>query len=137
MSEEPAALTAQVNRHVALELLLEGGETESLQVDIVPDAAADFANGFLGESTPLAQAVIGRAAGEQVDYRAGDVVGVRILAVAEGLRGQPQDQTERRQETVRKAVRLSDRTNAIIFASTVNNKWGDYDPGGLKDEDWE
>jgi hypothetical protein len=51
------------------------------------------------------------------------------------MAGKPVDLTARRQETHRKAVRHSDQTNLIIFASSVNNKWGDYDPGVIQDDE--
>lgn len=130
-------LAVQVNRHVELELVLETGEREALSLDVVADAAADFEAGFLGESAALAQAILGHQAGETLPYRAGDIAAVRIVSVAPELSRPADDKTEQRAETVRKAVRQSDRTNAIIFASTVDNKWGDYDPGALKEEDWE
>lgn len=37
-------------------------------LDIVPDAAANFEQGLLGESTWLAQALIGQRTGGVVDY---------------------------------------------------------------------
>lgn len=130
-------LTVQFGRHVELEITYDGGETERLSLDVVPDAAADFAGGMLGESTPLAKAILGAAAGDVIAYHAGDALEVRILAVQAELSGQPVDLTARREETERKARRQSDQTNLIIFASAVNNKWGDYDPGAIPDEDAE
>ena len=120
--------------HVELEIAYEGAEVEQLSLDIVPDEAADFMRGLLGESTPLARAIAGKAAGDVLPYREGDALEVHILSVASQLSGQPVDLTERRRETERKAVRHSDQTNLIIFASSVDNKWGDYDPGVLQDE---
>ena len=128
-------LTAQTGRHVEVEIAYEGGEVERLSLDIVPDEAADFERGMLGESTPLAKAISGRAAGSVIPYHSGDALEVRVLSVSAELAGKPVDLTERRQETHRKAVRHSDQTNLIIFASSVNNKWGDYDPGIIQDEE--
>ena len=128
-------LTARGGRHVELEIRYEDGEVETLSLDIVADAAADFTRGMLGESTPLAKAIAGQGAGSSLAYRAGDALEVRILAVTAQLSNQPVDLTGRRQETERKARRHSDQTNLIIFASSVNNKWGDYDPGAIQDEE--
>ena len=47
-------LTATCGTHVAIELLDASGGRERLEFDIVPDAVADLAKGFLGEGTPLA-----------------------------------------------------------------------------------
>ena len=118
-----------------LGLITEGGEVEQLEFDLVPDRSADFARGFLGESTPLAQAILGQPVGSTVLYQNADIRAVRILAVTPG-KAVPEDAEARRQETLRKAVRQSDATNAILFASSFSGKWGDYDPTGLgEDED--
>ncbi len=133
--QDTPSLAAETGRHVEVEMVYEGGEVEQLSLDIVPDAAADFARGMLGESTPLARAIHGHAAGSVIPYHEGDALQVRVLAVSGGLLNQPVDLTKRRQETERKAIRRSDQTNLIIFASSVNNKWGDYDPGAIQEDD--
>ncbi len=122
-------------RHVELELTYQTSETERLSLDVVADKSADFERGFLGESTPLAKAIMGRQAGEVVPYRAGDIVQVRILSVSGELSAQPEDLRSKREETVRKAIRHADHTSAVIYASSMNSKWGDYDPDGLKEEE--
>ncbi len=132
---ESDTLPAGPGRHVEVEIQYDHGEVEQLSLDIVPDEAADFARGMLGESTPLAQAIAGKMAGSRVPYPVGDAREVRVLAVRAELEGRPVDLTQRRADTEREAVRKSDQTNLIIFASSVNNKWGDYDPGALLDED--
>ncbi len=128
-------LKVWAGRHVELELKYQTSETERLSLDVVADKSADFERGFLGESTPLAKAIMGRQAGEVVPYRAGDILQVRILSVSAELSAQPEDLSEKREETVRKAIRQSDHTSAVIYASSMNSKWGDYDPDGLKDEE--
>lgn len=128
-------LEAYPGRHVVLELRYGSGETEKLELDIVKDESADFDRGFLGESTPLAQAILGRHAGETVSYQAGDRVHVHIVAVSAELAGTPEDLSARREETLRKAVRQSEDTNAILFASSFSGKWGDYDPNAVAKND--
>ncbi len=127
------SLLAAVGTHLVLELITEGGETEQLEFDLVTDRAADFARGFLGESTPLAQTILGQPIGRALLYRNADIRAVRILTITPS-QAIPEDAEARRQETLRKAVRQSDTTNAILFASSFSGKWGDYDPTGL-DED--
>ena len=126
-------LLAAVGTHVTLELITEGGESEQLEFDLVTDRSADFARGFLGESTPLAQAILGQPAGRPLLYQNADIRAVRILAISPS-QAVAEDAEARRQETLRKAVRQSESTNAILFASSFSGKWGDYDPTGL-DED--
>jgi hypothetical protein len=132
---EEMYIPAGVGRHVELELTYETGEVEKLGLDIVPDSAADFENGFLGETTSLAQAVNGHAAGEALTYGVGDIVSVHILSVAAQHSGQPKNMDAKRQETIQSAVRQVQNTNAIIFASSFNGKWGDYDPSGLQQDE--
>ncbi len=126
-------LLAVIGTHVTLELITEEGETEQLEFDLVTDRSADFARGFLGESTPLAQAILGQPVGRSLLYQNADIRAVRILEISPS-QAAPEDAEARRQETLRKAVRQSDATNAILFASSFSGKWGDYDPTGL-DED--
>jgi hypothetical protein len=134
-SKSSRPLYAVVGTHVTLELTTVEGETEQLEFDLVADRAADFARGFLGESTPLAQAILGQPAGRPLLYQNADIRAVRILAITPS-QAVPEDAEARRQETLRKAVHQSEATNAILFASSFSGKWGDYDPTGL-DEDQE
>ena len=130
-------LKVWAGRHVELELKYQDGAVEKVSLDVVADTAADFEKGFLGESTPLAKAIMGHQAGETIPYRAGDIAQVRILSVSAELSAPPQDLSERREEATRKAVHDANQTSAIIFASSMNSKWGDYDPDGLKEDDKE
>jgi hypothetical protein len=120
--------------HVELELIDSSGEREGLSFDIVPDKLADFKNGFLGEKTPLAQAINGHFAGERVPYRVDEIVEIHILDVQHSRASPDKGIEARRQAALRKAVKQSDLTNAVLFASSFNGKWGDYDPTGLTEE---
>lgn len=134
MENNALNLKAWTGRHVELELTYETGEVERLSLDIVPDTAADFERGFLGENTPLGKAIYGHTAGSTVTYQAGDRVSVRILAVSASLREQEGDRAAEREEKLRKAKADSDRTSILIYASSMNNKWGDLDPDSLKED---
>ena len=135
-SEHPSSLTAGPGMHVAIAFITGAGE-EQLEFDIVPDENADFARGYLGQGTPLAQSIMGKPAGAVVPYEVEDVDEVKVLSVAPSQVAPPKDVKARRQETLRKAVEESDRTNAVIFASSFSGKWGDYDPTGFLTEDEE
>ncbi len=115
--------------HAEVELVDGSGASEYLAFDLVPDERADFANGFLGVGTPLAQAILGKVAGESVAYRLGDVVGVRIVKVADAVRVQEEDVAAKRQAVLQQAVAESERISDMVFALAVGSKWGDYDPG--------
>lgn len=122
--------------HVIVDLILPG-ETERQEFDLVPDESADFTRGFLGIGTPLAKAIIGAVEGQWVPYHTGDIQQIRVLQVTPAKSAPPEDIQTRRQEVIRKAVDQSDRTNAIIFASSFSGKWGDYDPSSFVDDDGE
>jgi hypothetical protein len=115
--------------HVEVELVDESGASEHLAFDIVSDAQADFAHGFLGVGTPLAQAILGQAAGCVVPYRIGDVVKVLILSVTLDVRTPSADVEARRQAVIQQALAQSERISDMTFALAVGSKWGDYDPG--------
>jgi hypothetical protein len=131
MSESELALPGY---KIEIELIDVGGEREPLKVQIVPDAYADLARGYLGEGTPLCQAIYGQPVGSEIDYAMGDIRRVRIAAVTPTDEGPDRGVALRREATLRKAVDQSDLTNAILFASSFNGKWGDYDPAGLMEE---
>src|SRR5512146_1433216 len=95
---DSSGLKVWAGRHVELELKYENSELERLSLDVVADDAADFERGVLGESTPLAKAIIGKTAGSVLPYRSGDIVQVCILSVSNELSGQPTDLSARREE---------------------------------------
>jgi adenine-specific DNA glycosylase len=119
--------------HVEVELMDESGASEHLAFDIVPDAQADFAHGFLGVGTPLAQAILGQATGSTVPYRVGDVVKVQILSVTLDVSTPSADVEARRRAVIQQALVQSERISDMAFALAVGSKWGDYDPGEPKE----
>ena len=119
-------------KHVELELQLQSGESERMAFDIVPDAQADYPHGFLGEGTPLAKAILGKAEGSSVPYGVADIAIIRILSVSPSVSRPPADAAEKREAILRKAVEDAERMNAITFASSFSGKWGDYDPDGIE-----
>ncbi len=116
---------------VEVELVSQAGEVDRLAFTIVADEQADFAAGFLGAGTPLAKAILGHTVGVEVPYPVADMRSVRILAAAEDGRTPAEDVAARREAVVREAVNQSNLINALMVATSVNNKWGDYDVDGL------
>jgi hypothetical protein len=57
-----------------------------------------------------------------------------VVTVSERTQGE--NVAARRKAVLRQAVDHSDYINAMIFASSVNNKWGDYDVEGLDPDQW-
>lgn len=131
---EETGLKIWPGRHVEVEVHYSDGEVERLSLEVVADSAADFERGFLGESTPLAKAILGQVAGTTVSYSAGKV---HILSVSPSQKTAPTDASQKREESIRKAVSDSERTNQILFASSFSGKWGDYDPDTIQTDDAE
>ena len=127
-----------VGSHVEIELINRAGVGERLVFDLVPDSSADFAKGYLGESTALAQVILGEREGNVIPYLKDDILAVRILAVTPSMNQPPEDAAAKRQASMRKTISEVERTNAIVFASSFSGKWGDYDPESIpKDEETE
>jgi hypothetical protein len=116
---------------VEISLLDRDGKREQLSFTIVSDESADFANGFLGESTPLAQIIMGEKSGIVIPYLKDDIFAIEILRVTPSTIKPPDDIAEKRQAIMEKTLREVEHTNAVVFASSFSGKWGDYDPESL------
>jgi Transcription elongation factor, GreA/GreB, C-term. len=139
-SMESKANAPQIALHcrVLVELVDSTGGVERREFTIVPGKLADFKSGLLDENTPLGHALMGHGSGETIPYQAGDLVEVRILAVAAGKGSLSSDAAEERRADVQKAVAQSEITNQMIFSTASGSKWGDYDVDMdklLKDDD--
>ncbi len=128
----PAIPRVKIGTHVEVELLSEGGDVERLAFDVVPDAQADFASGFLGAGTPLAQAILGQPAGATVPYAVADEVEVHILSVGPSQRAPAPEVAAAREAAAQEAVSKANMEEMVRLALTVDVKWGDYDPEALE-----
>ncbi len=135
-SMENQSLTVDLGMLLEIELLDRSDQPERLQVTIVPDQAADYRSGLLGESTLLAKTLLGQPAGVRLAYKAGDLVAVRILTITPAPGPLSDEQSaSRRQEEVARIQREVAQRNAANFAASFSGKWGDYDPDGV--DHWE
>jgi hypothetical protein len=130
-SAPPPEPLVQLGSHVLVELLDAAGETQQLEFDLVPDQAADFSRGYLGLSTPLAQAILDQPAGATLSYQQADILQVHILSITPSTSLPLNDLARQRESAARKALQQIQRTDAMIFASSFSGKWGDYDPEGI------
>jgi ribosomal protein S1 len=128
--DPPPGLVA-VGSRVEVELISRDGDTERLAFDVVPEQAANFDEGFLSVTAPLARAIVGRSPGAEVAYRMGDIVTVRILSVERSRRRAEEDAAATREATTREAVERAKADETIQLALTFSSKWGDYDPSHL------
>ncbi len=137
MSEIARDLKVEPGMLVEVELVSALGEVERLEFTLVEDEQADFQAGFLGSGTPLAKTILGHYPDSTLDYKTGDLQYVRILSVALSDKIQTENVISRRESLMRKALNHSDYVNALIFATSVNSKWGDYDIDSLDPEQWD
>ena len=128
---EPKKTQIKVGCHVELNLLDRAGKKDRLSIDIVPDGAADFSHGFLGESTQMAIVLLGEREGNVIPYLKDDIFALEILSVSQSTSTPPVDAQEKRQSKMNKAIREVEHTNAVVFASSFSGKWGDYDLDSL------
>jgi hypothetical protein len=119
---------------VELKLIDRSGETETISFCIVEDKLADYRNGFLGQGTPLARAILGQKAGARISYGVDDIAAIEVVSVKPAESEPDRGVVGRRQETLRKALLRADLTNAVNLATSFNSKWGDYDPARLVEE---
>jgi hypothetical protein len=128
---ESNSLVVSMGCWVEISLLDRDGKRENLSITIVPDESADFANGFLGESTPLAQIILGEKSGIVIPYLKDDIFAVEILSVIPSTISPADNIALKRQAMMEKTIREVEHTNAVVFASSFSGKWGDYDPDSL------
>ncbi len=125
----------QVGCQVEVMLRDRVGNQERLRARIVADEAADYAHGYLGQGTPLAQALLGETAGTVIPYLKDDIYSIEIISVTQPEVEVPQDAASKRQASLRKAMHKVEDTNAMLFASSFSGKWGDYDPDSIPKDD--
>ena len=135
MSENTNELRVQPGYCVSIKLLYRSGESEHLEFDLVPDDQSDYQIGFIGISTPFAKAILGEKAGITVPYFTDELMAIEILSIRESTRT-ASDSAVQRDRVVQNAKDQIEFTNAVLFAASVNTKWGSYDADGLDYEKW-
>jgi hypothetical protein len=123
----------ELGMKVILDLISVEG-VDRMEVEIVEDQYADIRLGFLGSSTPLAKVIHGHIVGDTFPWVVEGTDEIKIIQVLPSGNAPPKEVADRRQKTIRSAIDQSDRTNAVIFASSFSGKWGDYDPTSFIDE---
>ena len=135
MPENTNELRVQPGYCVSIKLLYRTEESEYLEFDLVPDEQSDYQTGFIGISTPFAKAILGEKAGITVPYFTDELMALEILSIRESTRT-ASDSAVQRDRVVQNAKDQIEFTNAVLFAASVNTKWGSYDADGLDYEKW-
>ena len=136
MSEIFDELRVQLGCLVEIELLSRTGERERLEFDLVLDEQADYQAGFLGAGTPLAQAILGEKIGVLIPYFTDELMAIEILSIQESTRKSEENAASQREAALKDAQDQIEFTNAVLFAASVDTKWGEYDADGLDYEQW-
>jgi hypothetical protein len=131
MSNSTERDTIGVGSQVEVLLTDRNGQTEQFTVIIVPDDAADFNQGLLGQNTPIAKALMGEKSGHIIPYLKDDILSIEVLSVAIPDSMPESDAAKKRKEKYLEAKREVEDTNAMVFASSFSGKWGDYDPDSI------
>ena len=122
---------AALGMRLTIELLDASGNSEAMEVILVPDRSADFSRGLLGESTPLGRTLLDQPVGAILAYPVGDLKAVRLLVANPVDDRIIEAAAEHRQQEVEKTMREIAQKNAATFAASFSGKWGDYDPDGV------
>jgi hypothetical protein len=120
-----------VGCQVEVNLIDRVGRREYLKIIIVKDESADFAQGYLGESTTLAKSLLGEKSGTTIPYLKDDILGIEILSVTKTNYEPAENVAEKRMAMMEKTRQEIEETNAMVFASSFSGKWGDYDPDSI------
>jgi hypothetical protein len=133
---ESQTMCVKIGHHVRLRLLYRSGDCEELEFDIVPDEISTKSDGFLGASTPLAQAILNEKVGITIPYFTEEIMGITILNISPGEPSQKEIQKKSRrvtQEEIRDQIEFRE---AQLFALSGNTKWGSYDPDSMDFGSW-
>jgi hypothetical protein len=135
MTEKINEMRVQPGYCVSINLLYRSGKREHLEFDLVTDKQSDYQAGFIGISTPFAKAILGEKAGITVPYFTDELLAIEILSIRESTRTAA-DTAVQRDSAVQDAKDQIEFTNAVLFAASVDTKWGSYDADGLDYEKW-
>jgi hypothetical protein len=136
MSEIADLPRAQLGCQVEIELISRSGERERFEFDLVPDEQADYPSGFLGVSTHLAKAILGEKIDVTIPYFTEELMAVEIISIRESTRTPETNISSKREANLKDAQDQIEFTNAVLFAASVDTKWGEYDADGLDLDEW-
>jgi len=121
-----------LDTHVEVDLIDGDGNAERMAFDLVREAYADLAHGFLGADAPLAKAILGKRVNARIAYAMGDIQEIHIVKIRPGEQAPDADVSIRRQAMLDNARHKAERTSAEMFAASYSGKWGDYEMGEEK-----
>jgi hypothetical protein len=136
LTSKEQSMTVQSGCCVKMEMLYRSGNREHITLDIVPDEKADYENGFIGISTPLAKALIGEKSGYFIPYFTQELKAIQIISIKKSSRTPETNKSSTRTESIKEMVKKIEFRDAVLFASSTETKWGSYDTDGLDYSKW-
>ena len=128
--------SVQIGCQVSLEILYRNGRRESLSLDIVTDEKGDLNHGFLSSSTHLARAILGEKTGYIIPYFTEETISVEITLIQKSTRTPGADAHKKKKSKLNEIKDQIEFRDALLFASSSNTKWGEYDPDGMDFNTW-
>jgi len=136
MTKDHHKVTVQSGCCVEIEMIYRSGNREPLIFDLVSDEQADFENGFIGVSTPLANALIGESCGYVIPYFTPEFLAIQIISIQKSSRTPETNKYLSRKESIEETLEQIEFRDAVLFASSTGTKWGSYDADGLDFSKW-
>lgn len=120
----------EVGDEVGFELILRNGSKEQLIFTIVEDNYSDVEKGYLSNHSPIAVLLLGEKVGSIIPYFTDETIGIEILSLRNSTHP-PSEITHQRRKRMGEIFNQIEFRDAVLFASSVNTKWGNYDPDAL------
>lgn len=133
-TEDRLDLAAAVGMHVVVELKGKTGAAQKLEFDIVQDKQSDFSAGLMSERAPLAQAILGHAAGEQVEFVAPSREPQTVTLLSVSPRAAAGEPVPDRDAVLDQARDKIARRESRQIALTAELHYGSIDPDGIKED---
>ena len=132
LDQNESGSRVSVGMHVVISIETKTGTREQLEFDLVPDKQSDFSSGLMSERAPLAQALLGHASGETVQYvpPASSEQTVTILKVEPSRRALP---TADREDSLGELKDKIARRESRQIALTTELHYGSIDPDGIEE----
>jgi hypothetical protein len=136
MTKEDIISIVQLGCHVEIELVFRTGKRENLGFDLVPDWQADYQNGFVGMSAPIADAIIGERCGYLIPFFTEEFQAIQILSIKKSNRKPEGNIPVSRKASIQEILKQIEFRDAVLFASSTDTKWGSYDADSLDYAKW-
>ena len=79
---------------------------------------------------------MGEKIGVTIPYFTEELMAVEILSIRESTRTPETNTASQREAALKDAQDQIEFTNAVLFAASVDTKWGEYDADGLDFDEW-